>query len=149
MSHKEWRNKRVDQKALDISNNLSQKKFVLLLDDRWQPTDLTEGGVPLQSLKVASKIVFTTLSLAVCGQMRVDMKIEVSTLTHEQAWKLLQEEVGRSVLGSHPDIPKLAETLARKGRGFPLALKTIGRAMASRRNMHLMSYAHQLLSFHV
>ncbi|KAK9208670.1 hypothetical protein WN944_001030 [Citrus x changshan-huyou] len=145
LSDKEWQSKSVKQKALDISNNLSQKKFVLLLDDIWQPIDLTEVGVPLQSLNVESKIVFTTRSLDVCGQMRADKGIEVSTLTHGQAWKLFQEEVGTSVLGSHPDIPKLAETLAKECRGLPLALKTIGRAMASRRNREQWQHAINVL----
>ncbi|KAL9440774.1 hypothetical protein AB3S75_019444 [Citrus x aurantiifolia] len=145
LSDKEWQSKSVKQKALDISNNLSQKKFVLLLDDIWQPIDLTEVGVPLQSLNVESKIVFTTRSLDVCGQMRADRGIEVSTLTHGQAWKLFQEEVGTSVLGSHPDIPKLAETLAKECRGLPLALKTIGRAMASRRNREQWQHAINVL----
>ncbi|ESR41027.1 hypothetical protein CICLE_v10027150mg, partial [Citrus x clementina] len=58
-------------------------------------------------------------------------KLEVYSLANDEAWKLFQEMVDRSTLGSHTSIPELAETLARECSGLPLALKTVGRAMKS------------------
>ena len=42
-----WKNRRIEQKALDIFRILKEQKFVLLLDDLWQRVDLVKVGVPL------------------------------------------------------------------------------------------------------
>ncbi|ESR40450.1 Disease resistance protein SUMM2 [Citrus sinensis] len=146
LSAESWKDKSLEEKALDISNILSRKKFVLLLDDIWQPIDLTELGIPLQSLNVSSKVVFTTRSLNVCGSMEADEKIEVKYLVHDEAWRLFQEKVGEATLRCHSDILELAQTLARECCGLPLALKTIGRAMAYKKNPDEWKYAIKVLS---
>ena len=81
-------------------------------------------------LNAGSKIVLTTRSVDVCDQMDAK-KLEVYSLANDEAWKLFQEMVDRSTLGSHTSIPELAETLTRECSGLPLALKTVGRAMKS------------------
>ncbi|XP_052300960.1 probable disease resistance protein At5g63020 isoform X2 [Citrus sinensis] len=129
-----WKEKSLQDKAVDIASILSGKKFVLLLDDIWEPIDLTQLGVPLQNLNDGSKIVLTTRSAGVCDQMDAE-KVEVSSLAHDEAWKLFQEMIERSTLDSHTSIPGLAETLARECGGLPLALKTVGRAMKSQRKV--------------
>ncbi|MBA0818123.1 hypothetical protein Gohar_028317, partial [Gossypium harknessii] len=91
-----WKNKSVDQKAIDICGILSNKRFVVLLDDLWKKVDL---------------------NLVEC-------------LEPEKAWELFQDKVGDEALNSHPDIPNLAKQVAERCGGLPLALITIGRAMA-------------------
>ncbi|ESR40949.1 putative disease resistance protein [Citrus sinensis] len=129
-----WKEKSLQDKAVDIASILSGKKFVLLLDDIWERIDLTELGVPLQNLNDGSKVVLTTRSAGVCDQMDAK-KLEVYSLAHDKAWELFQEMVDRSSLDSHTSIPELAETLARECGGLPLALKTVGRAMKSQRKV--------------
>ncbi|XP_006427705.2 probable disease resistance protein At5g63020 [Citrus clementina] len=129
-----WKEKSLQDKAVDIASILSGKKFVLLLDDIWDRIDLTQLGVPLQNLNDGSKIVLTTRSAGVCDQMDAK-KLEVSSLADDEAWKLFQEMIERSTLDSHTSIPVLAETLARECGGLPLALKTVGRAMKSQRKV--------------
>ncbi|CAN7096663.1 unnamed protein product, partial [Brassica rapa subsp. narinosa] len=58
----EWKKKKENQKALDIFNFLSKKRFVLLLDDIWRKVDLTEIGIPNPTSQNGCKIVFTTRS---------------------------------------------------------------------------------------
>ncbi|KAK2651565.1 hypothetical protein Ddye_011421 [Dipteronia dyeriana] len=41
-----WKTRRLEEKALDIFKVLSQKRFVLLLDDVWERIDLIKVGVP-------------------------------------------------------------------------------------------------------
>ncbi|XP_052287293.1 probable disease resistance protein At5g63020 [Citrus sinensis] len=131
---KKWKEKSLQDKAVDISSILSPKKFVLLLDDIWERIDLTELGVPLQMLNAGFKIVLKTRSAGVCDQM--DSKnLEVYSLAHDEAWKLFQEMIERSTLDSHTSIPELAETLARECGRLPLALKTVGRAMKSQKKV--------------
>ncbi|KAE8724280.1 putative Disease resistance protein family [Hibiscus syriacus] len=125
-----WKNKSVDQKAEDIYGVLHNKKFVLLLDDLWERVDLNKVGIPKPSQENGSKLIFTTRSFEVCGEMEARKKIKMECLEPEEAWKLFQDKVGDKTLNSHPDIPKLAEQAAKECGGLPLALITIGRAMA-------------------
>ena len=56
--------------------------------------------------------------------------IEVKCLAWEEAFALFQAYVGEDTIYSHPHIPKLAEIASKECDGLPLALITIGRAMA-------------------
>ncbi|KAK9229315.1 hypothetical protein WN944_022277 [Citrus x changshan-huyou] len=128
-----WQGKRFEERASDITNTLKHKKFVLLLDDIWESEiDLTKLGVPLQTLDSGSRIVFTTRFEGTCGKMGAHKnRYKVFCLGDDDAWKLFEGVVGRYVLNKHPDIPKLAKDVARQCHGLPLALKTVGNAMAS------------------
>ncbi|KAJ6757016.1 DISEASE RESISTANCE PROTEIN RFL1-RELATED [Salix koriyanagi] len=98
-----WKGKSFQQKARELSSVLSQKKFVLLLDDLWKPVDLAEVGVP--SRENGSKLVFTTRSEELCNSMGAEEKIRVGGLAWDKAWKLFQEKVGEDTLNIHPEIP--------------------------------------------
>ncbi|KAJ4721582.1 Disease resistance protein family [Melia azedarach] len=80
-----------------------------------------------------SKVVFTTRELEVCGGMEAQKSFKVESLRYEDAWRLFEEKVGKETLDSHPNIPELAETVAEKCGGLPLALIVIGRAMACKK----------------
>ncbi|XP_022724510.1 probable disease resistance protein At1g12280 isoform X2 [Durio zibethinus] len=125
-----WQDKTPEEKALNIFRVLKEKKFVLLLDDIWERVDLSKVGIPLPTQKNGSKLVFTTRSIKVCGQMEAQKKIEVRCLPEEKAWELFQEKVGEETLDSNPCIRELAHELAKECGGLPLALVTIARAMA-------------------
>ncbi|WRX27313.1 NB-ARC - like 10, partial [Theobroma cacao] len=132
-SDNRWRNKRIEQKAIDIYRVLSNRKFVLLLDDLWDRVDLTKIGVPIPDQQNNSKVVFTTRSKEVCGLMEAHKRFRVECLPPPFAWHLFQRKVGNDTLNLHPDIPKLAETVAKECAGLPLALITVGRAMACKK----------------
>ncbi|KAH9714834.1 putative disease resistance protein [Citrus sinensis] len=105
--------------------------FHQLLDGIWELVDLARLGLPVPSRTSESKVVFTTREFELCGQMDAHKSFKVECLGYEDAWRLFEEKVGRNILDSHPDIPELAETVARECGGLPLALITVGRAMAS------------------
>ncbi|KHG29446.1 hypothetical protein F383_11806 [Gossypium arboreum] len=136
-----WKNKSVDQKATDIYRVLRYKKFVVLLDDLWERVDLNQVGIPKPSKRNGSKLIFTTRSLAVCGEMEARKKIKVECLKSEEAWKLFQDKVGDETLNSHPDIRELAKQVAKRCGGLPLALITMGRAMACKTTSVEWNYA--------
>ncbi|RVW77646.1 Disease resistance protein RFL1 [Vitis vinifera] len=50
------------------------------------------------------------------------------------AWTLFQKEVGEETLKSHPHIPRLAKIVAEECNGLPLALITLGRALAGEKD---------------
>ena len=126
-----WKGREEERKAEEIRRVLKTKKFVLLLDDIWEPLDLLRVEIPPLGDGNQSKIVFTTRSADVCGGMAAQKGIKVECLEEKEALSLFQAKVGEDTLNSHPDIPKLAEMVARECKGLPLALIVIARAMAS------------------
>ncbi|KAJ6751288.1 hypothetical protein OIU85_001784 [Salix viminalis] len=109
-----WKNKSFDEKAMDIFNALSQKRFVMLLDDIWERVDLNKLGVPVPNKNNGSKVVFTTRSEQICGRMEAHKIVKVDCLEPEDAWDLFQRKVGDQTLCFHPDIPVLARAVARE-----------------------------------
>ncbi|XP_022724765.1 probable disease resistance protein At5g63020 [Durio zibethinus] len=136
-----WQNKTPEEKALNIFRFLKVKKFVILLDDIWDRVDLSKVGIPLPTQENGSKLVFTTRSIKVCGQMEAHKKIEVRCLPEEKAWELFQEKVGEETLDGNPCIRELAHELAKECGGLPLALVTIARAMAWKNTVEEWKYA--------
>ncbi|PIA34040.1 hypothetical protein AQUCO_03900143v1 [Aquilegia coerulea] len=131
----------LSSRASDILNALKMKKFLILLDDVWEEIDLRSIGIPLPSVENKSKIVLSTRSLDVCGSMGAHCTIEVKSLKKEQSWILFREKVGQQTLTADPQIPKLAEIVAEKCHGLPLALITIGASMASKTNPYEWKHA--------
>ncbi|TYJ47849.1 hypothetical protein E1A91_A01G020400v1, partial [Gossypium mustelinum] len=127
--------KSIEDKAVDIFRVLCEKKFVLLLDDLWERFDLTRAGVPLPTQQNGSLVIFTTRSFEVC----------LECLPPGEAFNLFEEKVGSETLQMHPDIPKLAEAVVEECAGLPLALITIGRAMASKTTPGEWKYASNVL----
>ncbi|GAY60087.1 hypothetical protein CUMW_199380, partial [Citrus unshiu] len=77
--------------------------------------------------------------------MEAHRSFKVECLGFDDAWKLFEEKVGRDTLDTHPDIPELAEAVARECGGLPLALITVGRAMASRKTPREWEHAIEVL----
>ncbi|XVF74707.1 hypothetical protein PTKIN_Ptkin13bG0133100 [Pterospermum kingtungense] len=140
-----WLDKTPEEKALDIFRVLKKKKFVILLDDIWERVDLAKVGIPLPTRENGSKVVFTTRSIKVCGQIEAHKKIEVQRLPEEKAWELFQEKVGEETLDSNPCIRELAHEVAKECGGLPLALVTIARAMAWKIKVEEWKYAIEVL----
>ncbi|TYG81643.1 hypothetical protein ES288_D01G021900v1 [Gossypium darwinii] len=145
LSNECW--KSIEEKAEDIFQVLCKKKFALLLDDIWEWFDLTRAGVPLPTQENGSKVIFTTRRLDVCCQMQpnMDNNIRVECLPPGEAFKLFEEKVGSETLRMHPDICKLVEAVVEECAGLPLALITIGRAMASKKTPREWEYATEVL----
>ncbi|KAK9923201.1 hypothetical protein M0R45_031632 [Rubus argutus] len=78
-------------------------------------------------------IVFTTRSEDVCGDMGAYKKIKVECLAWDEAWNLFKQMVGEETLSIHPNIPQLAEKVAKECGDLPLALRIVGRAMACKK----------------
>ncbi|TYI78671.1 hypothetical protein E1A91_D06G229000v1 [Gossypium mustelinum] len=75
-------------------------------------------------------------------------KFHVPCLNQLTAWEFFQDKVGDEALNSHPDIPNLAKQVAERCRGLPLALITVGRAMACKTTLGEWNYAIETLKRH-
>ncbi|KAJ9190057.1 hypothetical protein P3X46_001291 [Hevea brasiliensis] len=141
-----WKGKNQEDRAKEISDILSHKRFLFLLDDIWKPVDLTEVGVPLPDRENGSKIIFTTRSEEVCNQMGAEEKVKVVRLTEKKSLELFQQNVGEDTLRIDQQIRKLAETIAKMCDGLPLALITVGQAMASKKTLQEWNHSFEVLS---
>lgn len=144
-SDETWKRQGEDEKAEDISMVLGTKKFVLFLDDMWERVEITKVGVPFPDKQNKCKVLFTTRSEDVCGHMDAHVKIKVECLVSEKAWTLFEQKVGKEALLVHPDIPRRAEVVAKECGGLPLALITVGRAMACKKTPEEWDHAIQVL----
>nr|CDH30700.1 putative disease resistance protein [Cercis chinensis] len=124
-----WNNTNEARRAATIYRVLRQKIFVLLLDDVWEKLELEEVGIP-SSDKNQSKIQITTRIADVCAKMHARTNFKVEFLTIQEAFDLFRHHVGEETLNYHQDIPRLAEEIVLKCKGLPLALITVGSAMA-------------------
>eukprot|EP00261_Vitis_vinifera_P036514 XP_019077757.1 PREDICTED: probable disease resistance protein At5g63020 isoform X1 [Vitis vinifera] len=140
-----WRNRTEDEKAVAIFNVLKAKRFVMLLDDVWERLDLQKVGVPSPNSQNKSKVILTTRSLDVCRDMEAQKSLKVECLTEDEAINLFKKKVGETTLNSHSDIPQLAEIAAKECQGLPLAIVTIGRAMADKKTPQEWERAIQML----
>ncbi|KAL6333960.1 hypothetical protein AAG906_000011 [Vitis piasezkii] len=126
-----WQSRTEDERAGEIFNIMKRKRFVLLLDDVWQRLDLLKIGVPpLPEIRNESKVIITTRIQKICNEMEVQRKFR---------------KVGENTLNSHPDIPQLSEKVAERCKGLPLALITVGKAMAHKNSPHEWDQAIQEL----
>ncbi|WOL06026.1 disease resistance protein RPS2 [Canna indica] len=132
-----------DERAMVLFKVLSKMRFVLLLDDLWAPLDLAMVGIPTPT--GGSKIIFTTRIEDVCDRMDAK-KMRVKCLEWENAWELFKRKAGERLLLADHDIRRHAEDLARRCGGLPLALITVGRAMASKRTAKEWRHAVTTLS---
>ena len=122
----------VKSRADIILGFLKTTKFLILLDDVWNQIDLEAVGIPYPLGR--SKVVLTTRSKTVCGQMDVRKEINIARLPDDEAWQLFQDKVGQGTLSSSPRIEALAKELVEEMKGLPLALITVGRAMYGKSN---------------
>jgi disease resistance protein RPS2 len=133
-----------EQRALKIHKLMKRKKFLLLLDDVWEGIDLPKLGIPVP--EKTSKVIFTKRSLDVCTGMYADQKLRVEFLGEEDSWKLFCENVGEKEIFYSETIRAYAETIVRKCGGLPLALITIGKAMANKETEEEWKYAIEVLN---
>ncbi|KAI9160909.1 hypothetical protein LWI28_012705 [Acer negundo] len=145
ISKEMWIDKNEDERAAQILGRLRNKRFVLLLDDLWDRLDLSKLGVSFSNNQNGFKIVFTTRSGEVCCQMGAKKIFKLNGLPQEAALRLFRQNVGEHVLNSHHELSKLAEIVTQECDGLPLALVTIGRAMASRTTPEDWRYAIKVL----
>lgn len=128
-----WENRTPRERAGMLYRVLTKMNFVLLLDDLWEPLNFQMIGIPVPKHNSKSKIVLTTRIEDVCDRMDVRRKLKMECLPWEPAWELFREKVGEHLMFSSMEIQEQAKALAMKCGGLPLALITVGRAMASKR----------------
>ncbi|MQM03547.1 hypothetical protein Taro_036335 [Colocasia esculenta] len=112
---------------------LSEKKFLLLLDDVWEKLDFESIGIPIPAgSPKGGKVVIATRSKQVCVDMEARKGVEVSVLNETESWNLFCSNLHPDVpLTSDPVVEDLVRVVVRKCGGLPLALVIVARAMSN------------------
>ncbi|RWR88347.1 disease resistance-like protein isoform X1 [Cinnamomum micranthum f. kanehirae] len=126
-------------RSTQLREYLSNKRYMLILDDLWNPIHLSEIGIPTNK-ETRSKIAITTRianmsALQVCSDIKAE-KIRVETLTEDEAWDLFAANVGKEVV-SEPHIKDVAKEVARECGGLPLAIVVVAKVMEGQNKKEL------------
>ncbi|KAL4199887.1 hypothetical protein AMTRI_Chr03g147020 [Amborella trichopoda] len=113
-----------------ILNLMRTTRYLLILDDMWNRMELKEVGIPRPNNKNGSKIIVVSRLWDVCTDMEADHIIELKKLPEEEAWSLFLKKTGMQI--DNPSIKQHAEAVLKNCEGLPLAIITVGRAMANR-----------------
>ncbi|KAK4576536.1 hypothetical protein RGQ29_027189 [Quercus rubra] len=100
-----------------------RKRYVLILDDLWEPFALEDVGIPEPTSANGCKIVLTTRKLEVCRGMSCEV-IKMELLSKEEAQELFVHIMGSDVFGT-PHLKAYAEEVLQTCAQLPLAIVTI------------------------
>ena len=115
-----------------LRENLEGKKYLLVLDDvwneEWQKWDNLRKYLSVGSS--GSRILVTTRSKKVANIMGVESPYELRGLAEAEAWDLFRKlAFGEGHSEVNPQLVKIGEEIARKCKGVPLAIRTLGSLM--------------------
>nr|XP_043627937.1 putative disease resistance protein At3g14460 [Erigeron canadensis] len=129
--------KTLNQLQVALSEKLSNKRFLLVLDDVWNE-DINQWDLLQRPFSVAapgSKIIVTTRKNKVATVVDSTQAYPLEILSNEEALCLLaQNGFGRQNFNSHPTFKLIGEGIADRCGRLPLALITIGRVLRSKTN---------------
>ncbi|KAG6632574.1 putative disease resistance protein At3g14460 [Carya illinoinensis] len=123
-----------DGKSLDwlqvtLQQNLTGKKFLLVLDDVWNKNSSEWEALskPFKFGAEGSRVIVTTREKRVASIMRSTKIHELKKLQEEDCWKLFSKQAfhaGNS--DAHSELGVIGRQIVKRCEGLPLAVKTIG-----------------------
>ena len=130
-------------RANRLKNRITSGKSVLvILDDIWDALDLEAVGIPYGDQHNRCKILLTSRSEDACNQMKSEKIFKIEVLSREEAWNLFSEMAGNCV--DTPNLCPIAKEVAKECGGLPVALVTVGRALANKSEFEWSAALQQL-----
>ncbi|KAJ6944462.1 disease resistance RPP13-like protein 1 [Populus alba x Populus x berolinensis] len=121
-----------------LKERLQGKRFLLVLDDVWNE-DYFEWDKLLTPLKFGaqgSKILVTTRNESVASVMRTVPTHHLKELTEDSCWSLFAKHAFRGENPTaHEELLEIGRAIARKCKGLPLAVKTLGGLLRTKRDV--------------
>nr|XP_028955167.1 putative disease resistance RPP13-like protein 1 isoform X1 [Malus domestica]XP_028955168.1 putative disease resistance RPP13-like protein 1 isoform X1 [Malus domestica]XP_028955169.1 putative disease resistance RPP13-like protein 1 isoform X1 [Malus domestica]XP_028955170.1 putative disease resistance RPP13-like protein 1 isoform X1 [Malus domestica]XP_028955171.1 putative disease resistance RPP13-like protein 1 isoform X1 [Malus domestica]XP_028955172.1 putative disease resistance RPP13-l len=115
---------------VQLREQLSGKRFLLVLDDLWNENydDWERLRILFTYGAKGSKVIVTTRSRRVAAIVHNTIPIhDLKELSDEDCWSLLEKHAFRNENpGAHPDLVEIGKQIACKCNGLPLAAKTLG-----------------------
>ncbi|XP_057741030.1 putative disease resistance protein RGA1 isoform X2 [Arachis stenosperma] len=112
-----------------LREELNGQNYMLVLDDVWNEDHLKWGDLRTHLMcgGQGSKLLVTTRSTLVSQAMGIDEPYVLRGLTDEQSWTLLKNlTFGEDSSRMSSELQTIGEEVAKKCKGVPLAIKTIG-----------------------
>ncbi|XP_058108924.1 putative disease resistance protein RGA3 [Magnolia sinica] len=126
----------LDQLQRRLYEFLHSKRFLLVLDDIWSEDRRMwdELRLPFQAGAVGSRIIITTRSENVAKAMGSTRTCKLKVLSDDECWSLFSgEALEHRSKTERSELEEIGRKIVKKCQGVPLAAKTIGSAMQSRR----------------
>ncbi|GLT26487.1 hypothetical protein SLA2020_015490 [Shorea laevis] len=121
-----------------LNNKLSNKKFLLVLDDIWNENYSLWDSLqkPFLSGAAGSKIIITTRNEHVVEIMGgVDRVCRLEVLKDEECMSVFaQHALGTDNFDAHPNLKAIGEKIVERCKGLPLAAKTLGGLLRGKLN---------------
>ncbi|KAL7612848.1 hypothetical protein Lser_V15G04905 [Lactuca serriola] len=116
------------QRWFQANSDGGKTKFLVILEDVWQPIDLEDIGLshfPTQG--VDFKILLTSRDIGVCKVMGVEDNsvIIVDVLTETEGQSLFRQFIKDSNSEMDPAFHEIADNIVRRCQGLPIAIKTL------------------------
>ncbi|XP_024039376.1 putative disease resistance protein RGA3 [Citrus clementina] len=118
-----------DKLQVELKKQLSQKKFLLVLDDVWNENynDWIDLSRPFEAGAPGSKIVVTTRNQAVVAIMGTVPAYPLKELSDEDCLNIFtQHSLGTRDFNMHKSLEEIGKKIVIKCNGLPLAAKTLG-----------------------
>ncbi|PWA70392.1 AMP-dependent synthetase/ligase [Artemisia annua] len=122
---------------VDLRDRLRKKLFLLVLDDVWsESSDDWESLVaPLETCAPGSKIIVTTRKEKLLRELGCSELNRLQKLSHDDAVCLFAHHaLGANNFDLHQRLKAPGEGIVRKCDGLPLALKALGRLLATNKD---------------
>ncbi|KAK4489716.1 hypothetical protein RD792_000350 [Penstemon davidsonii] len=127
----------LDNLQRQLSELLSQKRYLLVLDDVWNQ-DQEKWSVLKSFLACGSSgasIIVTTRLKSVADIMSTFPPHQLTGLSEEDCWFLFKQRAfGRQEEGEYPNLEAIGKQIVKKCAGVPLAAKTLGGLLRFKRN---------------
>ncbi|XP_077237363.1 uncharacterized protein LOC143879048 [Tasmannia lanceolata] len=111
------------------------QRFLIVLDDMWDDNQNHSDSlrVPLGVGAKGSKIIVTTLSERVARMMGTIPSHSLEGLPVDDCWGLFTRRA--RISNAHPELEEIDRQILWKCNGLPLAIKTLGGILSSKRNV--------------
>ncbi|KAI9074163.1 hypothetical protein K1719_043878 [Acacia pycnantha] len=135
ITSKVYDTKNLEFLRVELRNILSNKKFLIVLDDLWNEkySDWDDLITPFHSGRRGSKIIVTTRQSRVVEITHTFPVHKLSCLSDDNCWLLLSKHAfANEDPNKYPELEAIGRKIARKCGGLPIAAKTIGGILRSK-----------------
>ncbi|KAI9086866.1 hypothetical protein K1719_031189 [Acacia pycnantha] len=135
ITSKVYDTKNLEFLRVELRNILSNKKFLIVLDDLWNEkySDWDDLITPFHSGRRGSKIIVTTRQLRVVEITHTFPVHKLNCLSDDNCWLLLSKHAfANEDPNKYPKLEAIGRKIARKCGGLPIAAKTIGGLLRSK-----------------